>query len=167
MKNYKEKLNHLKAFVFDVDGVLTDGSVYLMPDGSIMRKMNCKDGFAIAKAIKKGYKVAIITGGGDKMVSERIKKLGVYNVYMKSTDKVSDFKDFLMVEDLDESQVAYMGDDVPDLGVLDICGLSSCPKNAGIDVLSIAEYVSPKNGGEGCVRDLIEQTMKAQNKWLD
>lgn len=165
--NYKTKLKKIKAVLLDVDGVLTDGSVTLMPDGSMSRSMNTRDGFAMQLAVKKGIIVGIITGGKDPMVTKRLNGLGITDVYLNSTDKKDDFEDFLYKYDLKEEEIIYMGDDIPDLAVLELVGLPCCPNDAAPEVRKSCEYISSINGGKGCVRDVIEQMLKVQGKWID
>jgi 3-deoxy-D-manno-octulosonate 8-phosphate phosphatase (KDO 8-P phosphatase) len=166
MSNYKSKLNDITTFIFDVDGVLTDGSVILMPDGSLTRIMNTRDGYAMKLALDKGYKIAIITGGRDKQIKERLSLLGIKDIYLGISDKIEVYHEFLLTYDLKNEEILYMGDDVPDYEVLKEVGLSSCPHDAVNDIREIVSYVSPVNGGKGCVRDVIEQTLKAQGKWV-
>ncbi len=163
--NYKKKLHKIKAIVLDVDGVLTDGSVLLAPDGSMNRIMNVKDGYAMQYAIKQGMVVAVITGGHEPQVKKRLKYLGLTDIYMKSIDKVEDYKDLKFKYELDDSEILYIGDDIPDLEILKQCGLSVCPQDAASEVKEIVDYVSYKEGGKGCVRELIEQCLKVQGKW--
>lgn len=163
---YKEKLKHIKALIFDVDGVFTNGQVYLNPDGSLGRAMNIKDGFAIQYAIKKGIPIGIITGGKDEFIKTRFRSLGITDIYLNSQYKIDDYEDFYFKYDLKEEEILYMGDDVPDIEILKRCGLPTCPANAIPEVKAISEYISPKNGGDGCVRDIIEQVLKIKNLWI-
>lgn len=167
MISYKQKLKHITTFIFDVDGVLTDGKLILTPDGEMVRTMHTKDGYAMQLAIKKGFRIAIITGGRDKMVEQRLRYLGVTDVYLGARNKIEAYEDLLYSYNLKAEEIIYMGDDVPDLEVMGLVGLACCPNDAVPDVRSISEYISPVNGGEGCVRDIIEQTMKVQGKWYD
>lgn len=167
MISYKQKLNKITTFILDVDGVLTDGSVILMPTGEMVRTMHTKDGYAIQLAIKKGFRVVAITGGRDKMVEERLKYLGMTDIYSDVHDKFDAYQDLLFSYALKPEEIVYMGDDVPDIDIMKDVGLACCPNDAVSDVRAIAEYISLKNGGEGCVRDIIEQTMKVQGKWYD
>ena len=162
---YKKKLKDIKAFVFDVDGVLTNGNLYVFPNGKLIRKMNAKDGYAIKLAINNKYLVGIITGGKEEDIKIRLEKLGVHDVFLNSHDKLPDMEKFIKKHKLTKEQVLYMGDDIPDLEVLKNVHVSCCPKDAVYDVKSICNYISNKNGGEGCVRDIIEQTLKVANKW--
>jgi len=164
--NYKTKLKSIKAFIFDCDGVLTDGSVTLMPDGEQVRKMSTRDGYALQLAVKKGYVVAIITGGSSAAVKSRMTRLGVHDVYLACHDKVKALKELMHIYSLNADDILYMGDDMPDYEVMQIVGLPTCPDNAAQEIKNLSDYVSHKGGGEGCVRDVIEQTMKVQGKWM-
>lgn len=165
MISYKEKLNHIKTVILDVDGVLTDNSLILLPTGEMVRTMNCRDGYAIKLALKQGIKIAVITGGNDQAVVERLKYLGIYDIYVNANDKIDAFEDLVFSYGLNPDEIAYMGDDYPDIAVMNKVGLACCPNDACMDVRKIAEYISPENGGKGCVRDLLEQILKVQNKW--
>ena len=163
--NYKEKLNHIKTFIFDVDGVLTDGKILLHPSGEQMRNMNVKDGMAIREAIKKGFLVAIISGGKSQGLIERFKHLKINDVYLGCDDKKDALSDLIQIHELDLQSILYMGDDINDWEVMKEVGLSSCPQDAVPEIKAISDYISHKNGGQGCVRDVIEQTLKVQEKW--
>jgi 3-deoxy-D-manno-octulosonate 8-phosphate phosphatase (KDO 8-P phosphatase) len=167
MISYKEKLNNIKTVILDVDGVLTDGNLILLPTGEMVRSMNTRDGFAMQLAIKKGIKIAVITGGKDQAVVDRLKYLGLTDIYVGARDKVDAFQDLLFSYGLDPDEIAYMGDDYPDLAVMNLVGLPTCPNDACMDVRKAAEYISPENGGRGCVRDLLEQILKVQGLWYD
>ena len=166
MSNFKEDLRSIKAFVFDVDGVLSSAKIYLYPDGELMRSMNIKDGFAIQYAIRKGYIVAIITGGNSESVRKRFSHLGVKDIYLKSTDKRVEFREFLSLHNLEPKNILYMGDDLPDYLVMKEAGFPACPSDAVEEIKSISKYVSDKNGGDGCVRDVIEQVLRLQGNWM-
>lgn len=166
MKNYKEILNDIRSFVFDVDGVLTNGTISLFPDGNMVRHMSVKDGFALQLAQRKGYHLCIITAGTDHMVYRRLRKLGITDVYLGTRDKKSVFEAYCQSRKIRTEHVLYMGDDLPDIEVMKNVGLACAPKDAAIEVKKIAKYISPKKGGKGCVRDVIEQTLKAQRTWL-
>ena len=165
--SYKAKLKNIKAFVFDVDGVFTDGSVYLLPGGNMCRVMNVLDGYAVVKALKNNYLIGVITGGNDEEVRHRINYLGIKDYYAKSPNKAIDFEDFKSKYDLKNEEILTMGDDLPDMNIMKISGISACPKNAVPEVKEISEYISPIEGGKGAVRDVIEQVMKIQGKWID
>ncbi|MEA3318057.1 MAG: HAD-IIIA family hydrolase [Bacteroidota bacterium] len=167
MTNFKEDLQKIKAFVFDVDGVFTNGKLYLHPDGDYMRAVDIKDGYIVQYAIKQGYPIAIITGGSSDAVRERFKKLGLTDIYLNSSDKLNDFEDFHFKYGLNPDEILYMGDDIPDLEVMNNVGVPTCPANAVEEIKSISKYISTYNGGEGCVRDVIEQVLRLQGKWGD
>lgn len=163
---FKEELLGVKAFIFDVDGVLSSDFSPLNEDGDPVRTANVKDGFAIRNAIDFGYPVAIITGGYIKRVRLRYEKLGVKYYYDKARDKVECLNDFLKKTGVDAINVLYMGDDLVDFRVMTEVGIPTCPKDAVQDIKIISKYISHKNGGEGCVRDVIEQALRAQEKWF-
>ena len=165
MANYKTKLCNIKAFAFDVDGVLTDGRLISMPDGDLLRQHNTKDGYAIRVAVKKGYKIAIISGGVSESVRLRYSKLGVEDIFMGSDDKLPIFKEFCQKYNLNLNEVVYGGDDIPDIPVLKHCGLSFCPADAVHEVKDCVDYISGRVGGDACVRDIIEQVLTLQGKW--
>ncbi len=165
MENFKTKLTRTKAFIFDIDGVLTDGSVILLPDGEQLRAMNIKDGFAIQLAVKRGYKIAVISGGKYEMTRKRLNGLGVYDIYLGVDDKVDAFNEFILTYNIQPDEVLYMGDDVPDYEVMKRVGVPTCPNDAVHEIKGISIYVSDKKGGKGCVRDIIEQVMRVQGKW--
>ncbi len=164
--NFKEQLKHVKAFAFDVDGVFSGAQVILHPSGDMLRTSNIKDGYAIFHAVKLGYPIAIITGGNSELVKQRFEALGVKHVYLKSTNKMEHLQDFLEKENLKASEVLYMGDDIPDYPVLKEVGVPTCPDDAAVEIKSISKYISHRKGGEGCVRDVVEQVLRAQNKWM-
>ncbi len=165
MENFKQKLNTIKTFLFDVDGVLTNGSVLLMPNGEVVRNMNSKDGYAIQLAIKKGYRIAIITGGNSQAVKTSLQSLGIEDVFLSQHDKLQCYKDYINEHDLKESEIMYMGDDLPDYDVMKRVGVATCPNDAAYEIKEISIYISSKKGGEACVRDVIEQVMRCQGTW--
>ncbi len=165
--NFKEQLKGVKAFAFDVDGVFSGAKVLLHPSGDMLRTSNIKDGYAIFHAVKMGYPIAIITGGDSELVKERFSKLGVKHVYLRSRDKMDNFKDFLQKENLKASEVLYMGDDIPDYPVLKEVGVPTCPEDAAVEIKSVSKYISHRRGGEGCVRDVVEQVLRSQGKWMN
>lgn len=165
--NFKEKLKNVKAFAFDVDGVFSTASVILHPSGEMLRTTNIKDGYAIFHALKMKYPIAIITGGDSELVKDRFAKLGVKHIYLKSQDKMVDFKDFLSKENLEAKDVLYMGDDIPDYPVLKAVGVATCPEDSAVEIKSVAEYISHRKGGEGCVRDVVEQVLRSQKNWMN
>ena len=167
MISYKQKLKKIKTLIFDVDGVLTDGSLILSSDGEMLRSMNTKDGYAMQLAIKRGFKIVVITGGRDKMVEQRLRYLGLTDIYLNARDKMEALNDLIFSYDLKTEEILYMGDDMPDYEIMQSVGLACCPNDAVPDIRQISEYISLTDGGKGCVRDIIEQTMKVQGKWYD
>lgn len=166
MENFKSKLNKVKAFIFDVDGVLTDGSVVLMPDGEQVRTMNIKDGYALQLAIKKGYKIAVISGGKSEMVRKRLNGLGITDIYLGTTTKIDQYNEFISIYNLTPEEILYMGDDLPDYEVMQRIGVPTCPNDSAQEIKEISIYVSDKKGGEGAVRDVIEQVMRLHGHWF-
>lgn len=165
--SYKSNLKNIKAFVFDVDGVFTDGSVYLMPDGSMCRTMNVLDGYAVLKARKYNYPICVITGGDDPMVRNRINYLGITDYYAKIGNKLEKFEEFKKKYNLKNEEILTMGDDLPDLGMMKISGISACPENSVAEIKLMSDYISPIQGGKGAVRDVIEQVMKVKGQWQE
>jgi 3-deoxy-D-manno-octulosonate 8-phosphate phosphatase (KDO 8-P phosphatase) len=160
-----EYFSKIETFVFDVDGVLTDGSLLVMPDGEMVRRMNIKDGYALQLAIKQGYKVCIISGGKSQPVKERLEKLGVKDVFMGVLDKKQTLYQYLASTGGQPETTLFMGDDIPDLEAMTTCLLPCCPSDACQEVKSISKYISPIAGGFGAGRDVIEKVMKLQDKW--
>jgi len=167
MVNFKSLLKEVKGFVFDMDGVLTDGTMLLMPDGEMVRRMNFKDGYALQLAAKKGFQIAIISGGKSSVVTERFNRLGIQHVYLGASDKMEKFEEFKLLTGLKDHEILYMGDDIPDYQVMEQVGVPTCPNDAAEEIKKIAKYISDRKGGEACVRDVVEQTMKMQGLWLD
>ena len=165
MENYKKHLANVSTFIFDVDGVFTDGKVYLIND-EVIRALFSKDGYAVQYATKLGYKIFIITGGNSNQVKDRLMNLGVNEVHLSVKNKLNCFQDIVKRHGLNPTEIVYMGDDIPDIPVLKAVGVPTCPQDACVDVKSIVTYHSHKNGGNGCVRDIIEQTLRVQKKWL-
>lgn len=166
-RNYKEILNDINTFVFDVDGVLTDGTVHVSAEGELLRSMNIKDGYALKKAVKSGYTVCIISGGKNEAVRKRLSGLGITDIHLGIEDKVACLENFFDSHGIKAENVAYMGDDIPDLYPMRLIGLPTCPQDAVPEVKAISKYISHKNGGQACARDLIEQVLKVQGKWLN
>ncbi|MDB9964200.1 HAD-IIIA family hydrolase [Vicingaceae bacterium] len=167
MSNIKAKLRPIAAFILDVDGVLTDGMVITLPDGEQVRRMNIKDGYALQHAVKKGYHISIISGGTSESVRKRLNTLGITEVNLACKNKVEVFEKLKEKFGLTKEQILYMGDDIPDYKVMQRVGFATCPNDAAEEIKSISDYISSKKGGEGCVRDLIEQVLKLQGKWFD
>jgi 3-deoxy-D-manno-octulosonate 8-phosphate phosphatase (KDO 8-P phosphatase) len=164
-KSYKEILNEITTFIFDIDGVLTDSSVHITPEGEMLRIMNIRDGFAMKAAIESGYKVCIISGGSNEGVRIRLQNLGITDIHLGSSDKVKTFKEYVEIYNINSDHVLYMGDDIPDYHVMQLVGLPTCPQDAVPEIKAISKYISHKNGGRGAVREVIEQVMKVQGKW--
>lgn len=167
MANLLEKFNPIKAILLDVDGVLTDGSVTLVPGGEQVRKMHTKDGYILQLAVKKAYEIAIITGGKSQDVKRRLNGLGIEKVYLSSSNKLAVFEEFLIETDLTPEECMYMGDDIPDYEVMQKVGLACCPADACEEIKRIAHYITQANGGEGAVREVVEKVMKIQNNWFE
>jgi 3-deoxy-D-manno-octulosonate 8-phosphate phosphatase (KDO 8-P phosphatase) len=164
MINYDLRL--IKAIIFDVDGVLSAETITLSADGEPLRTVNIKDGYAIQLAVKMGLPVVILTGGRTEAVRLRYERLGVEDIYMGCAVKIRAYDEFLEKYKLTDAEVMYMGDDVPDLEIMRRAGCPVCPQDACPDIKDVSLYVSPYRGGYGCGRDVIEQTLRAQDKWL-
>ncbi|MFT6797718.1 MAG: 3-deoxy-D-manno-octulosonate 8-phosphate phosphatase (KDO 8-P phosphatase) [Maribacter sp.] len=165
-KSYKKFLKDITTFVFDVDGVFTDGSVLVDNAGELLRTMNVKDGYALKTALTKGYKVCIITGGTNEGVRKRLMGLGVTDIYMGSHLKIETLNDYLDIHKIDLKNILYMGDDIPDIPPMQVVGLATCPQDAVPEVKAVSTYISHKGGGTGCVRDVIEQVLKVRGDWM-
>ncbi len=163
--NVLELFKPITTFIFDVDGVLTDGTVLLIENGLQARRMHIKDGFALQMAIKNGYNVLIISGGSSPQVVQRLEKLGVTDIHMSVLDKKKFITDYISKNNLTKEQVLYMGDDLPDLPAMSIVGLPVCPADAVNEVKVAVQYISPINGGCACVRDVIEKVLKLNDHW--
>lgn len=166
MINYKEALVHINTFIFDYDGVFTNGTVILQNSGDPLRTANVKDGYALQLAIKKGYRIVVISGGRSDSISNRFDTLNVTDVFLSVDNKIDVYKKYLSDHGLEAKNVLYMGDDIPDYKVMKEVGVATCPADAAEEIKSISHYISHLNGGEGCVRDILEQVMKVQGKWM-
>lgn len=164
-ENILTRLSRIRLVALDVDGVLTDGKLFILPDGQALRGFHIKDGYAIQLAIKKGLEIAIISGSGDDAVFSRFNKLGVRHIFLGVQDKKNTLQTLLEKIGLSAAEVLFMGDDVPDLAVMQSVGLSACPADAANDVRQMADYISPLDGGTGCVREVLEKILKLQDKW--
>lgn len=166
---FKDELKKVRAFVFDVDGVLSRQTQNITADGELIRTSCTKDGYALMYAIRKGYVIAIISGGGAPGVRERLEKLGIMpeNIYLKIANKVEALEEVMHNYRLAPEEVMYMGDDIPDYVVMNRVGLPVCPLDACEEIKSVARYISDIKGGEGCVRDVISQVLKAKGDWMD
>ena len=166
MDNFKEKLTCVEAFVFDVDGVFTEGHIVPLPGDDFLRAYFARDGYAVTYAISEGYKIYIITGGRGHLLHDRFEKLKVTKLFSNVGDKCAVLTELAEREGIDLAHTVYMGDDIPDLGVMRMVGLPVCPADAAHEIIEVSAYVSQYPGGKGCVRDIIEQTLRAQGKWL-
>ncbi|AUP77968.1 KdsC family phosphatase [Flavivirga eckloniae] len=164
-KSYKEYLEHITTFIFDVDGVLTDGTITITSSGEMLRNMNIKDGYALKTAVDAGFNVCIISGGSNEGVRIRLKGLGIPHIYLGAHNKIEQLDEYLSNNGIKSENVLYMGDDIPDFPVMKRIGLPCCPQDAVPEIKNISKYVSHKKGGKGAVRDVIEQVLKVQEKW--
>lgn len=167
MTNYKEFLKNINTFIFDYDGVLTEGIVTLTEEGEPLRTANVRDGYALQLAVKKGYRIAVISGGKSKSMYHRLNSLGIKDVFLGVEHKVSVFNKYLSDNGIGRDEVIYMGDDIPDYEVMKLAKLAACPADAAEEIKQISDYISHYNGGRGCVRDIIEQVLKLQQNWMD
>ena len=164
-ENFKTLLKNISTLMFDVDGVMTDGKVYFFSDGTPIRNLNNKDSYALQLAVKKGYNIVVITGGSSEIIKEAFHRLGIQHVFLKQSDKLTRYKDFIAEHNLEDKEVLYMGDDLPDYEVMQRAGIAACPNDAATEIKELSVYVSDKKGGEGCVRDVVEQVMRARGDW--
>ena len=165
MGNFKEDIARVEAMIFDVDGVMTDGGIIPTADGDFIRRYNAKDGYAMASALREGLKICIISGGRGEMLRRRLEMLGVTRMYLNCMDKTAALNEFLADNNINPENVIYMGDDIPDLECMRMVGIPVCPADAAMEVVEASRYISEFNGGHGAVRDIIEQVMRAQDKW--
>ena len=166
MQELNEMLTKVNTFIFDYDGVMTDGTVYMDSNGDPLRTSNVKDGYALQLVSKLGYHVAVITGAVVTNITKRLNMLGVKDVFTGVPDKVVKLEEYMKANGLKEEQIVYMGDDIPDIRVMQRVGIPACPDDASEEVRSISRFISDRPGGHGCVRDIIEQTLKAQGRWM-
>ncbi len=167
MTNYKQLLKNVKTFIFDVDGVMTNGIVYLGAGGELIRNMNVKDGYALQLAVRKGYRIIIISGGNSEAVRKRFELLGVKEIFLGVSRKITVFENIISKYNINPDEILYMGDDIPDYEVMSRVGVPACPSDAVEEIKSVSKYISSFGGGEGCVRDVLEQVMKVQDTWFD
>ncbi len=166
MSNYKSLLKKVDTFIFDYDGVMTDGRVILLEKGPPLRLANVKDGYVLQLAVKLGYNVVIMSGGFSPSMENRLEMLGIKDVFLGVKDKTKILKEYMKERGINPEHVIYMGDDIPDYHVMKTVGIPVCPADASEEIKSISIYISDKNGGDGCVRDIIEQVLKIQGKWM-
>lgn len=159
-------LNKIKAFAFDVDGVLSPSTIPMHISGEPLRMVNIKDGYAIQLAVKMGFPIAIITGGNTEAVRKRFEGLGVKDIFLGASAKLPIYESWLKKYQLCDDEVLYMGDDIPDIEIMRRVGLAVAPRDAAVDIIEIAHYISTFDGGMGCAREIIEQVLRAQNKWM-
>ncbi len=165
MLNFKQRLTKISTLMFDVDGVMTDGKVLVMDNGDMVRNMNSKDGYAINLAVKKGYRLVVISGGNNEAVKNALERNGLTDVFIKQHDKLACYLDYLKLHNLKDEEVLFMGDDLPDHEVMSRVGCAVCPADAAVEIKEICQYISPHKGGEACVRDVIEQVLRVQGNW--
>ncbi len=166
-QSYKTLLNHITTFVFDVDGVLTDGTIMLTTNGEMLRTMHTKDGYAMKAALDAGFNICVISGGSNEGVRVRLRGLGITDIYLGAHNKTEQLDEYLDIYNIKPAQVVYMGDDIPDYEAMKLVALPCCPQDAVPEIKAVSKYISHKYGGKGCVRDIIEQVLKAQGKWND
>ncbi|MBX2828248.1 MAG: HAD-IIIA family hydrolase [Flavobacteriaceae bacterium] len=165
-KSYKEYLQHITTFVFDVDGVLTDATILINTEGELFRSMNVKDGFALKTAVDHNYNICIISGGTNEGVRKRLEGLGIKDIHLGAKRKIALLEGYFSENNVKPENVIYMGDDIPDLAPMKMVGLPCCPQDAVPEIKAICKYISHKKGGEGAVRDIIEQVLKVQGNWI-
>lgn len=165
MGNFKEDIARIEAMIFDVDGVMTDGRIIPTAEGDFIRCYNCKDGYALAYAIRHGYRVCVITGGYGKILERRLRMLGMQDFYIDCMDKITTLREYMKKYDLNPENVLYMGDDIPDLECMREVGMPVCPADSAAEVIECSRYVSEFEGGRGAVRDIVEQVLRARGDW--
>ncbi|MBQ8581601.1 MAG: HAD-IIIA family hydrolase [Alistipes sp.] len=165
MGNFKEDIARIEAMIFDVDGVMTDGRIIPTAEGDFIRCYNCKDGYALAYAIRHGYRVCVITGGYGKILERRLRMLGMQDFYIDCMDKISTLREYMKKYKLNPENVLYMGDDIPDLECMREVGMPVCPADSAAEVIECSRYVSEFEGGRGAVRDIVEQVLRARGDW--
>lgn len=165
MLNFKQALTKITTLMFDIDGVFTDGKVLILDNGEMVRHMYGKDGYALHVAIVKGYRLVVISGGNNIAMRQALLRAGIKDIFINQRDKMLCYRNYMAANNLINEEVLYMGDDLPDHEVMSVVGLAVCPKDSAQEIKAISKYVSGKNGGEGCVRDVIEQVLKSQGNW--
>lgn len=167
MNNYKALLTEVDTFIFDYDGVMTDGKLILQHEGNPLRSANVKDGYVLQLAVRLGFRVVIISGGLSKSMENRFESLRIKDVFLGVSNKLKVLHKYMNENNLDAKKMVYMGDDIPDYKVMREVGVPCCPADAAEEIKNISLYISDKKGGEGCVRDIIEQVLKVQGKWMN
>lgn len=163
--NILESFTSVTSFIFDMDGVLTDGSLWIFPENEYIRRMNIKDGYALQLAVKKGYRVAVITGSYSLPAQQRLLSLGITDIFQGVHDKKEQLNTYILQHQIKKEELLYMGDDIPDHEAMQMAGVACCPADAVSEIKSISHYISIHNGGSGCVRDVIEKVMKIRGHW--
>jgi 3-deoxy-D-manno-octulosonate 8-phosphate phosphatase (KDO 8-P phosphatase) len=163
--NFKERLNRITTIMFDVDGVLTDGKVLVMESGEMVRNIYSKDGYALNQAVTKGYRMVVISGGNNAAIKNLLARHGIDDVFLRQHDKIACYLEYMNTHKLKDEEVLFMGDDLPDYEIMTRVGVAVCPADAAPEIKGVCQYISPWNGGEGCIRDVIEQVMRVQGKW--
>lgn len=161
-----EKFSRIKLLAFDLDGVLTNGKLLIMPDGEWLREMDIKDGYALQHATKNGLHIAVITGSSSEPIGKRLNKLGIQEYFQNTSSKATVLQSLMLKFNVKQDEVLFMGDDIPDLDAFEISGCKTCPADAVPEIMGMADYISPKKGGDGCVRDVIEKVMKCRDIWM-
>lgn len=167
MANFKERLGKVKVLVFDIDGVLSKQTIPMNSFGLPSRTINLRDGYALQLAVRKGYRIAVISGGKSKEYVRRLKGLGITDIYMNSRSKIDHYRHLVERYSIDSEEILYMGDDIPDYPIMKMAGVPVCPADADSEIKQISVYISDKSGGEGCVRDVIEQVLRLHDNWMD
>src|SRR5574344_734757 len=166
MENYRKKLSQITTFIFDFDGVLSVGKIYVLPDGDQIRATGVKDGYALQYALRQGYRIAIISGGISESRRLRYQHFEGMEIHLRVHDKVEVLKEYMEKHQLSKDEILIMGDDIPDYKMMQFAAIKCCPADASEEIKNIADYISFKSAGNGCARDVIEQTLKAQGKWF-
>jgi 3-deoxy-D-manno-octulosonate 8-phosphate phosphatase (KDO 8-P phosphatase) len=165
MLNFKQRLPRITTIMFDIDGVLTDGKVLVMESGEMVRNLNSKDGYGLHLAVSKGYRLAVISGGQNTAVKNVLARTGINDVFIGQHDKLACYQEYCETNGIKDEEVVFIGDDLPDHEIMSRVGIAACPNDAVPEIREICCYISPKNGGEGCIRDVIEQVLRSQGKW--
>ena len=163
--SFLKEFKKIKLFAFDIDGVLTDGTIYVFETGEQVRRMSIKDGFALQLAIKKGYHIVVLSGANSEAAKTRLNKLGIHAVFLQVEDKKNRLDEYLREQGILWEEVLFMGDDIPDYEAMKHAGISSAPSDAAAVIRQLAKYISPCKGGEGCVRDVIEKVLTLRGDW--
>ena len=167
VRNYKELLKNITTLIFDYDGVFTNGTVLLTENGEQLRTANVKDGYALQLAVKKGYRIAVISGGKSESMRKRMYGLNITDIFIGVEHKIQVYRDYLNTHQLKSTEVLFMGDDIPDFQIMKEAGVATCPADAAEEIKALSHYISHFKGGEGCVRDIVEQVMKIQGNWMN